>query len=112
MPAVTVPILRSSGENCDLDVVVQPGARRTGLVAVLGDRVKIAVSAPPVDGRANEAVVQLLADLAGVPPSRVGVVRGASDRRKTVRFMGVADSLVAAALERHGVAIPRAGSTA
>lgn len=107
-----MPILRPSGENCDLDIVVQPGARRTALVTLHGDRVKVAVSAPPVDGKANEAVVRFLAELTGVPSSRVVVLRGTSDRRKTVRFLGLAEADITAALEHHGIAIPRAGTPA
>lgn len=55
------------------------------------------VAAPPVDGKANVALCKLLAGAAGVPPSRVSVVRGHASRDKTVRFEGLdADALHAA----------------
>lgn len=47
------------------------------------------VTAPPVDGRANEALCRLIAARAGVAPSRVGLVRGAKAREKVVRVEGV-----------------------
>ena len=47
------------------------------------------VTAPPVDGRANDALCRLIADRAGVAPSRVGVVRGAKAREKVVRVEGI-----------------------
>ena len=47
------------------------------------------VTAPPVDGRANDALCRLIADRAGVAPSRVSVVRGATARDKVVRVAGI-----------------------
>jgi len=60
------------------------------------------VAAPPVDGRANAALCKLLAGAAGVPPSRVSVVRGLTSRDKTVRFEGVDPTALHAALGRPG----------
>lgn len=71
-----------------VDVVVQPRASRAGVGPVVGDRLKISVTAPPVDGQANEAVVRALAQALGVPRSAVEIVRGESGRRKTVRVHG------------------------
>ena len=69
---------------------VHPGARRTALVARLASgEWKVAVSAPPVDGRANDAVVELVSDLLGVRRSQVTLVRGASARSKVVEVEGV-----------------------
>jgi len=68
---------------------VQPRARRTEVVGERGDRIVVRVTAPPVDGRANDALCALVADRAGVPGGRVSVVRGHSSRDKTVRVEGV-----------------------
>jgi len=68
---------------------VQPRARRTEVVGERGDRIVVRVTAPPVDGRANDALCALVADRAGVPAGRVSVVRGHSSRDKTVRVEGV-----------------------
>jgi hypothetical protein len=74
---------------------VQPGARRTGFIGEHGDRLKVAVGAPATDGRANEAVVALLADLAGVPRRAVEIVGGATARDKRVRVVMESGDLLA-----------------
>ena len=58
----------------------------------------IRVTAPPVDGKANDALCRLVAKAAGVPPSRVSVVRGRSARDKVVRVEGVEIDALRAAL--------------
>jgi hypothetical protein len=64
---------------------VQPRARRAGL-EVEGDRLLARVTAPPVDGRANDAVRRLLAAALGVAPSRLVLVRGETARDKLFRL--------------------------
>lgn len=71
-----------------VDVVVQPRASREGL-SLHGDLLKISVNAPPVDGKANEAVLRVLAGALGVPRGAIEILRGESGRRKTVRIRGV-----------------------
>jgi uncharacterized protein (TIGR00251 family) len=79
-------------------VRVQPRARRTEIAAVRGDVVVIRVTAPPLDGRANDAVCALVARLAGVPGRHVSVVRGERSRDKVVRVEGLGDEALRAAL--------------
>lgn len=79
-----------------LAVYVQPGARRDALVGPHGDALKVRVAAPPEDGRANKAVVALLAATLGVPARSVSVIAGEHSRSKRVRIEGVdAAALVA-----------------
>lgn len=78
---------------------VSPDAKRTGLRGAYGDgALGLAVSAPPVEGKANAKVGRFLAALCGVPRSAVEVVRGSSGRDKTVFVGGVAASEVREAL--------------
>ena len=80
-----------------LRLVVQPGARRNALVDRLaGGEWKLAVTAPPTGGRANEAVLELVSELLGIKQRQVALTRGASSRRKTVEV----DGLDAAEAER------------
>ena len=84
-------------------VRVHPGARRDALVDRLANgEWKVAVSAPPEDGRANAAVVELVAELLGVKRGQVVVARGASSRAKTIEITGLetgeAERRLAAAL--------------
>jgi uncharacterized protein (TIGR00251 family) len=68
---------------------VQPGAGRSAVVGRHGDALKIRVAAPPAGGRANEAVLELLAAALGVKASDLELVGGAASRSKRVRVTGV-----------------------
>jgi uncharacterized protein (TIGR00251 family) len=67
-----------------LSVHVQPGAKTTQLAGLHGEDLKVRIAAPPVDGRANAALEELVADALGVPRRCVRVVKGATSRRKTI----------------------------
>jgi uncharacterized protein len=74
----------------DLAVRLTPRGGRDALTGVREDGMILArVSAPPVDGKANEALCRLLAKALGVAPSRVTIVRGQSSRDKVVRVDGL-----------------------
>lgn len=79
-------------------VHVQPRARRTEIVGVHGDALKLRLQAPPVEGAANEALVAFLADALGVPRRNVEIVSGASSRTKVIEVRGVARGLAEKAL--------------
>lgn len=71
-----------------VDILVQPRASRARLGPRHDGRIKVAVTAPPVDGEANAAVIELVAKALGVPRHAVEVIAGASSRRKTLRITG------------------------
>jgi uncharacterized protein len=81
-----------------ITVRLQPRARRDEVVGVRDGKVVIRVTAPPVDGKANEALCRLIAKKAGVPPSKVSVVRGHTAREKVVRVDGIDERALRAAL--------------
>lgn len=84
-----------------LELRVQPGAPRTGLRGRMADgTLKVAVAAPPEGGRANEAVVELVAELLGVARRQVRVARGASSRSKSLEIEGLAPEEVGRRIER------------
>ena len=68
---------------------VSPGAGRSGIVGRHGDAWKVRVTAAPEDGRANDAVVRLLADALDVAPARLRLVAGHGSRDKVVEIDGV-----------------------
>lgn len=78
------------------NVRVQPRASRAGVDGVHGDALKVRVTAPPVEGAANEAVVEVLAAALGVPRRAVRIVAGASSRAKVVEVDGVSAEAVRA----------------
>jgi uncharacterized protein (TIGR00251 family) len=84
--------------SAHVQVRLQPRASRTEVVGERGGAVVIRVTAPPVDGRANEALCALVAERAGVPRREVSVVRGATSRDKVVRVEGVDEAALRAAL--------------
>jgi len=83
-----LPVREETGA-VTFDVLVTPRASRERVGPVLEGRLKVAVTAPPVEGEANAAVCALIAKALGVAKSAVTVVRGESGRRKTVRVVGV-----------------------
>lgn len=76
--------LRRSATGWTLAVHVQPGAKRSAVGGVHGERLKLRIAAPPVEGRANEAVVEFLAEALGVARTRVRVAAGARSRDKLI----------------------------
>jgi uncharacterized protein (TIGR00251 family) len=72
-----------------LAVHVQPGAGRTAVVGRHGTAVKVRVAAPPLGGRANQAVVELLAETFGVKPAAVELTSGEKSRSKRFRISGL-----------------------
>jgi uncharacterized protein len=81
--------VNATGDGVDLLVHVQPGARRSGVVGLHGGRLKVAVAAPAIDGRANAALLALLAVAAGLPARSVTLVAGAGSRDKRVHLANV-----------------------
>ena len=77
-------------------VHVQPRASRSEIIGQHGAALKVRLQAPPVDGAANEALVQLLADSLGVSYRSVRVVAGATSRAKTVEVDGTTEDAVRA----------------
>jgi len=79
-----------------VDIQVVPRASRAAVGPAVGDRLRVAVTAPPVDGAANAAVIDALAEAFGVKRAAVTILRGLTGKRKTVRVAGA----TRAALER------------
>lgn len=84
------PWWRRDGADIVLQVLVQPRASRETFAGIVGDRIKVSLTAPPVEGAANEALRAFLARQFSVPKSRVELERGETGRRKRVRIVSVA----------------------
>jgi uncharacterized protein (TIGR00251 family) len=86
-------MLREVSGGVTLAVRAQPGAKKTAIAGVYGEgdaaQLKIAVQAPPVEGRANEALVAFLAGTFGIPKRSVEVVSGELSRSKVFLLRGV-----------------------
>ena len=76
-------------EGSLIAVRAQPGARKNAVVGEHGDALKVAVTAPPEDGRANEALTELLRDWLGLKRSQVELTAGATSRNKQFLIRGL-----------------------
>jgi hypothetical protein len=94
---MTLPVRTDAG-GITFDALVTPRASRARLGPLAGARIKIAVTAPPVDGEANAAVIECVAKALGVPRRAVSIVGGETSRRKTVRVDGATLAQLEAAL--------------
>lgn len=82
--------IEAAGDGCRVRLWVQPRAARDGVVGVQGDAVKVRLTAPPVEGQANQALVRFLAKQLGVPRSAVHLATGLGSRHKIVQVAGLA----------------------
>lgn len=79
-----------------LPIRAQPGARKAGVLGEQAGALKLGVTAPPQDGRANAAVVELVRDLLGLKRSQVELLTGLKDRNKKLLIRGVSRAELAA----------------
>jgi uncharacterized protein (TIGR00251 family) len=86
--------IQPTGTGVRLTVRVQPRASDSRVTGVHGDALKVRLTAPPVDGAANEALVELLAGTFGIPTRAVTIVAGMSSRTKVVQLEGVTEDRV------------------
>lgn len=90
------------GHGAEIALHVQPGARRNAVVGVHGGRLKVALQAPPVEGRANEALLRFLAAALGIPRRQILLAAGEHSRDKRVEVHGIDAAAVARVLAPAG----------
>ncbi|MFA4967989.1 MAG: DUF167 family protein [Sulfuritalea sp.] len=86
--------LVADGKGVTLRLHIQPGAKKTEVVGLHGEALKIRLAAPPVDGKANAGLIAFLADRLGVAKAAVSLISGDTSRAKRVRIDGVEPSVV------------------
>ena len=79
-----------------LTLHIQPGAKKTAVAGRHGDALKIRLAAPPVDGKANAALLEFIADALGLPKAAVKLKSGHTSRRKVVEVDGATEDAMAA----------------
>lgn len=92
--------IRNTPGGATFAVKVQPRARKNAITGEVGEALKLALTAPPVEGRANQACVEFLAELLGVSRSSVTIAAGHSSRNKLIRVAGLSADEVRRRLER------------
>jgi hypothetical protein len=97
-------MLRATQAGVTLAVRAQPGAKKTAIIGICGEgataQLKIAVQAPPLEGRANEALIAFLAQTFGLPKNAVKLVSGELSRSKVVLFEGMSMAHAVAVLAK------------
>ena len=93
------PYLRETHEGVEVALLIQPRASRTRIVGEHDGRLKISLAAPPVDGAANDALIDFLAERLAVGRRALRLSQGEASRRKTVVVAGAKASAVQQALE-------------
>jgi len=80
--------IRESGGAVSFAVRLHPRAKKNAITGEVGDALKLSLTAPPVEGRANEACIDFLAKLLNVPRSSVSIASGQTSRNKVIRVAG------------------------
>lgn len=93
--------LRSDKAGVILNLHIQPGAKKTEVVGPHGDALKIRLAAPPVDGKANAALIDFIAEKLGVGKATVRLVSGQTSRTKRLYISGKSDLAVLSAKLQH-----------
>lgn len=83
-----IPI-QETAAGATFAVKVHPRARQNAITGTVGDALKLSLTAPPVDGKANQAVVEFFADFFQIPRSSITIASGETSRLKTVRIRGI-----------------------
>jgi uncharacterized protein (TIGR00251 family) len=83
-----IPIHESAGA-VTFEVKIHPRARKNAITGELGRALKLSITSPPIDGRANQACIEFFAKLLKVPQSSVTIASGQSSRNKVVRVAGL-----------------------
>ena len=83
-----IPIRETAG-GATLAVKVHPRAKKNAITGEVGDALRLALTAPPVDGRANQACIEFFANLLDVPRSSVTIASGETSRNKVIRVAGL-----------------------
>ena len=81
--------IQNSANGATFAVKVHPRAKKNAITGEVGDALKLALTAPPVDGKANEACIEFFAKLLKVSPSSVTIAAGRTSRNKVVRVAGL-----------------------
>ncbi len=97
-------LIHESASGVSFALKVHPRARKNAITGTVGDALKLALTAPPVEGKANQAVIEFFAGLFQIPRSSVTIASGETSRNKVIRINGlsaerVRERLAAAAIE-------------
>jgi len=79
--------IKESKQGVEISIHVVPGAKKSELIGLHGTSLKIRVSAPPIEGRANEEILHYFSNLCKIRPAQISIIRGLKSRGKTVQIL-------------------------
>jgi uncharacterized protein (TIGR00251 family) len=91
--------VQDSSSGVTFTVKVHPRAKKNAITGELGDTLKLSLTAPPIDGKANEACIEFFARLLKVARSSVTIASGQSSRRKVIRVVGISTEEIRKSIE-------------
>lgn len=97
-----IPI-RDTPQGATFSVKVHPRAKKNAIAGEVGDALKLALTAPPVEGKANEACIRFFSELLDVPRSSVTIAAGETGRQKVIRVNGLTAAEVEKRLRAQGL---------
>ena len=95
-------MVHDTAGGATFSVKVHPHARKNAITGELGEALKLALTAPAIEGKANVACIKFLAEVLGVPRSSITIVAGETSRQKRVRVAGLPGAAVAERLRAAG----------
>lgn len=90
--------IKDSPEGCIVELHIQPQARKNEIIGLYNDKLKVKISAPPIDGKANQFLIEFLAEVLNVSKSSIRLLKGESSRQKQFLIRGLPPSQVEEAL--------------
>ncbi len=82
----------AKGPGVRIEIRVHPQAKKSRLAGMLGSAYKLDVAAPPADGRANEACIKVLGEVAGIARAQIRIIKGQTSRSKIFEFEGIEEA--------------------
>ncbi len=87
-------MIKQVDEGVEISLYIQPGASKSDLAGIHNGQIKLKIKAPPVDGKANEAVVEFLSEILGTAKRNIQILKGEKSREKKVLVAGFTVDLV------------------
>jgi len=92
--------IHETSNGTTLALKIHPRAKRNAITGWMGEALKISLTAPPIEGRANQACIEFLADLLKLPRSSITIAAGQNSRNKLIRISGLSAAEVEARLRK------------
>jgi len=84
-------VIRKTARGCKLTLFIQPKASKNEIIGPHNGALKIKITAPPVDGKANAALIEFLSDVLDVPKRNIEILKGETGRNKSVEILEISE---------------------